>query len=58
MKMQRCQAKNKATSWDDLIDFTEAKIKEMQEALKTFKRKRDAGEPWSERSKVGRIAVS
>jgi hypothetical protein len=46
MKRQMCQAKAEAKTWDDLIEFTEAKIREMKEALKNFRRMKDAGMPW------------
>jgi len=48
MKKQMCQAKAEAKTWDDLIEFTEAKIREMKEALKNFRRMKDAGTPWLE----------
>jgi hypothetical protein len=38
MKRQTCQAKSEAKTWDDLIEFTEAKIKELKDALATWKR--------------------
>jgi hypothetical protein len=50
MKIQRCQAKSDAKSWDELIEFTEAKIKEMKQALETFKQNKRAGTPWRERA--------
>jgi hypothetical protein len=46
MKMQTCQAKSDAASWDDLIEFTEAKIEELENSLKTFRRNKETGRPW------------
>jgi hypothetical protein len=46
MKIQSCQAKSEAQSWDDLIEFTEAKIKELQDALKTFRLRKETNLPW------------
>ncbi|MFI5095635.1 MAG: hypothetical protein ACHQIK_19570 [Candidatus Acidiferrales bacterium] len=45
MKKQTCQAKTEAKSWDDLIDFTNAKIKELKQALTTFRRNKEQGLP-------------
>jgi hypothetical protein len=41
-----CQEKSAARSWDDLIGFTKAKIKEMQEALRTFQAAKKRGDKW------------
>ena len=46
MKRQTCQAKSKAKTWDDLIDFTEAKIEELKDALASWKRSKAQGLPW------------
>jgi len=45
MKRKGCQVKSEAKTWDDLIEFTEAKIAEMQDSLKTFRRNKEAGRP-------------
>jgi hypothetical protein len=45
MKRQTCQAKSEAKTWDDLIDFTEAKIAELKDALATWKRNKAEGRP-------------
>jgi hypothetical protein len=44
MKRQLCQAKSEAKTWDELIEFTDAKIREMKKALENFRRMRDAGD--------------
>jgi len=46
MKTQVCKAKSEAKTWDDLIEFTEAKIKELKYALATWKRNKAQGLPW------------
>ena len=45
MKTQICQELKKARSWDDLIGFTEAKIKELKQALQTFRSNKQQGLP-------------
>jgi hypothetical protein len=45
MKRQTCQAKSEAKTWDDLIEFTEAKIEELKDALTTWKRHKAQGLP-------------
>jgi hypothetical protein len=47
--MKSCQAKSEANSWDDLIEFTEAKILELKEALTVFKQSKEAKFPWEKR---------
>jgi hypothetical protein len=46
MKAQLCQTKSDAKSWDDLIDFAKAKLKEMQLALKYFETSKKRGDPF------------
>jgi hypothetical protein len=46
MKVHTCQAKSDAKSWDDLIDFAKAKLKEMQDALKYFEASKKRGDPF------------
>jgi hypothetical protein len=43
---RRCQQKLAAQSWSDLIAFTEAKIREMQDSLKVFRKAMERGDPW------------
>jgi hypothetical protein len=50
--MKTCQAKSEAKSWDDLIEFTEAKIQELKEALKVFRQSKEAKFPWEKRQQV------
>jgi len=45
-KGNTCQAKSAARSWDELIGFTKAKIKEMQDSLRVFEKARERGDPW------------
>jgi hypothetical protein len=45
-KAKPCQAKSAALSWDDLIDFTRAKIAEMQDSLRSFEESKRLGKPW------------
>jgi hypothetical protein len=45
MKSKTCQAKSEAKTWDDLIEFTEAKIDELKTALETWKRSKAQGLP-------------
>ena len=46
MKMKRCQRKNDAKNWDDLIEFGTAKIEEMKKALKDWEDAKTAGRPF------------
>jgi hypothetical protein len=46
MKIQKCQGKNDAKNWDDLIEFGKAKIEEMKKALKNWEDAKKAGRPF------------
>jgi hypothetical protein len=58
MKRQTCQAKSEAKSWDDLIDFTQAKIKEFKQALATFRRNKDQRLPMPRAQVVQKSAAT
>ena len=45
MKKQTCQVQSESKTWDDLIDFTEAKIQKLKGALATWKRSKAQGLP-------------
>jgi hypothetical protein len=46
MKITTCQVKSQAVSWDDLIDFAKAKIRELQDSLRGFEESKKSGKPW------------
>jgi hypothetical protein len=53
--MKTCQAKSSATSWDDLIEFTEAKIQELKESLKVFKQSKENNFPWNKGKSAAQV---
>jgi len=57
MKRQLCQAKSSAKSWDELIEFTEAKIKELKDAVGVFRRCKKLGDPWPGTAETAGTAV-
>jgi hypothetical protein len=58
MKIKQCQVKSEALSWDDLIEFSKAKIAEMQDGLRSFEESKRLGRPWPGRQSASQTSES